>query len=120
MSLRPLAATLACCLASTALVGAAAAAPPQPDFGPNVKIFDPSMSTSQIKAVVDPIANQQLSNEFGGQRLAPPVNPGTYGSPGEPLDLPVRHYNHVAGPRRSPDAGHGNRPLHSHHPGLRA
>src|SRR2546430_16245050 len=99
MSLRPLAATLACCLASTALVGAAAAAPPQPDFGPNVKIFDPSMSTSQIKAVVDPIANQQLSNEFGGQRHAPPVKPGTYRSPGAPPQLPAADRPPPAGAR---------------------
>ena len=31
-----------------------------PDFGPNVKIFDPSMSTSEIKATVDAIAAQQV------------------------------------------------------------
>ena len=31
-----------------------------PDFGPNVKILDPSMTTAQIKAIVDPIAAQQI------------------------------------------------------------
>jgi len=69
-------AALACGLASTALAGAATAAPPEPDFGPNVKIFDPSMSTSQIKASVDAIANQQVSNEFGTQRYALLFEPG--------------------------------------------
>src|SRR3954470_5043514 len=33
-----------------------------PDFGPNVKIFDPSMSTSEIKQTVDAIADQQVSS----------------------------------------------------------
>jgi hypothetical protein len=35
------------------------AAPPvagQPDFGPNVTVFDPSMPTSEIQATVDAIA----------------------------------------------------------------
>jgi hypothetical protein len=103
MSLRPLAVAVVCCLAATALVGAAAAAPPQPDFGPNVKIFDPSMSTSQIKAVVDPIANQQLSNEFGGQRYALLFKPGTYGSSADPLNFQVGYYTDVAGLGSSPN-----------------
>ena len=54
-------------------VGAAAAASPtagQPDFGPNVLIFDPSMSTSQIQSAVDAIAAQQVPNQFGSQRYA--------------------------------------------------
>ena len=54
-------------------VGAAAAASPkagQPDFGPNVLIFDPSMPTSQIQSTVDAIAAQQVPNQFGSQRYA--------------------------------------------------
>ena len=40
-----------------AVTGGAAASPPAaPDFGPNVIVFDPSMSTSQIQAAVDAIA----------------------------------------------------------------
>ena len=49
-------------------VGSAAAAKPssgQPDFGPNVLIFDPTMSTSQIQATVDAVAAQQVANQFG-------------------------------------------------------
>ena len=54
-------------------VGAAAAASPtagQPDFGPNVLIFDPSMPTSQIQSTVDAIAAQHVPNQFGSQRYA--------------------------------------------------
>src|SRR5438105_12761481 len=102
MSFRSLAAAVACCFASTVLAGAATGAPPPPDFGPNVKIFDPSMTTSQIKAVVDGIANQQVSNEFGTQRYALLFKPGTYGSPTDPLNFQVGYYTEVAGLGSSP------------------
>ena len=103
MSFRPLAAAVACCLASTVLAGAATGAPPPPDFGPNVKIFDPSMSTSQIKTVVDQIANQQVSNEFGPQRYALLFKPGAYGSSADPLNFQVGYYTDVAGLGASPN-----------------
>ena len=67
-----------------------------PDFGPNVKIFDPSMSTAQIKAVVDSVANQQRSDEFGTQRYALLFMPGTYGG-AVPLSFDVGYYTEVAG-----------------------
>src|SRR5947208_5096118 len=102
MSFRSLAAAVACCFASTVLAGAATGAPPPPDFGPNVKIFDPGMTTSQIKAVVDGIANQQVSNEFGTQRYALLFKPGTYGSPTDPLNFQVGYYTEVAGLGSSP------------------
>ena len=47
-----------------------------PDFGPNVLIFDPSMSTSEIQAQVDAIAGQQVSNQFGTERYALLFKPG--------------------------------------------
>jgi hypothetical protein len=68
-----------------------------PDFGPNVKIFDPSMSTSTIKAAVDAIATQQVSNEFGTQRDALLFMPGTYGTSAAPLNFDVGYYTEVAG-----------------------
>jgi hypothetical protein len=68
-----------------------------PDFGPNVKIFDPSMSTSTIKATVDAIAAQQVPNEFGTQRYALLFMPGTYGSAAAPLNFDVGYYTEVAG-----------------------
>ncbi len=89
-----------------AISGAAAAArhdPSVPDFGPNVKIFDPSMSTSAIKATVDAIADQQLSNQFGTERYALLFMPGTYGSAADPLNFQVGYYTDVAGLGASPN-----------------
>jgi Pectate lyase superfamily protein len=81
---------------------AAAAAPSQPDFGPNVVVFDPSMSVSQIQATVDAIAAQQVPNQFGPQRYALLFKPGTYGTPTEPLNFQVGYYTDVAGLGASP------------------
>lgn len=50
------------------------------DFGANVTIFDPSMSTSQITAAVEAIAAQQVGNQFGQERYALLFQPGTYGT----------------------------------------
>lgn len=69
----------------------------EPDFGPNVKIFDPSMTTSQIQAAVDAIANQQVNNEMGTQRYALLFKPGTYGSAATPLVFQIGYYTEVAG-----------------------
>jgi hypothetical protein len=77
-------------------------APGQPDFGPNVKILDPGMSTTEIKAIVDGIANQQISSQFGTQRYAVLFLPGTYGSAAEPLNFQVGYYTDVAGLGGSP------------------
>ena len=72
------------------------------DLGPNVKIFDPSMPTAQIQAVVDAIASQQVSNQFGSERYALLFKPGTYGTSTEPLNFQVGYYTSVAGLGRSP------------------
>ena len=74
----------------------------QPDFGPNVMIFDPSMPTSQIQAAVDAIAAQQVPNQFGSQRYALLFKPGTYGSATDPLNFQVGYYTAVAGLGLSP------------------
>ena len=76
--------------------------PPQPDFGPNVLIFDPSMATGDIQASVDAVANQMVDNEMGTQRYALLFKPGTYGSAAEPLNFQVGYYTAVAGLGRSP------------------
>lgn len=73
------------------------------DLGPNVYIFDPSMSTSQIQATVDSISNQQISNQFGTQRYALLFKPGVYGSAATPLNFTVGFYTEVAGLGASPD-----------------
>jgi hypothetical protein len=94
-------AVLAVAVAALALGGAAAAGPKQssavPDFGPNVKIIDPSMSTAQIKAEVDAVSAQQIPNQFGTQRDALLFMPGTYGSTTDPLNFQVGYYTQVAG-----------------------
>ncbi len=88
---------------STATTMAASlSAPGQPDFGPNVKLFDPSMPTSQIQATVDAIANQQVDNEMGTQRYALLFKPGTYGTTANPLTFQVGYYTEVAGLGASP------------------
>jgi len=74
-----------------------------PDFGPNVKIFDPSMSTSQIQATVDAIAAQQIPNQFGPERYALLFKPGTYGTADSPLNFQVGYYTEVAGLGASPN-----------------
>jgi len=76
--------------------------PGQPDLGPNVIVFDPSMPTSQIQATVDAIAAQQVPNQFGSERYALLFKPGTYGSAAEPLIVQVGYYTEVAGLGRSP------------------
>ncbi len=86
-----------------AAAGIASAHPPTPpEFGPNVLVFDPTMPVAEIKAKVDAIASQQLSNEFGPQRYAVLFKPGTYGSAAAPLNFQVGYYTAVAGLGRSP------------------
>src|ERR1041385_653071 len=48
------------------------------DFGPNVIIFDPSMSASSIQTQVNNIFTIQQSNQFGNDRYALLFKPGTY------------------------------------------
>jgi hypothetical protein len=98
-------AALALLAGALATAGAAAAAG-EPDFGPNVRVFDPSMSTSEIKASVDAIAGQQVSNQFGDQRYALLFKPGSYGSAADPLNFQVGYYTDVAGLGGSPDDVH--------------
>ncbi len=62
-----------------------------PDFGPNVVVFDPSMSASSIQSKLTSIFNQQQTNQFGSQRYAVLFKPGTYSA-----DVNVGFY------RRSP------------------
>jgi hypothetical protein len=92
--------------ATAAHAGVPAAHPtpsaPAPDFGPNVKVFDPSMPQSQIQATVDAIAAEQVDNEMGTQRYALLFKPGTYGTAAAPLVFQVGYYTEVAGLGVSP------------------
>ena len=94
---------------SAALPQAAQAAPAQPahasaqpNLGPHVRIFDPSMSVTQIQTEVDAIAQQQVGNQFGSERYALLFKPGTYGTATEPLNFQVGYYTEVAGLGLSP------------------
>ncbi|WP_426506922.1 adenylyl cyclase [Dactylosporangium sp. McL0621] len=96
------AAVLLTAVAAVSTPGVAAAAPAgrpsgQPDFGPNVKIFDPSMTVEQIQATVDAVHAQQVDNEMGTQRYTLLFKPGTYGTPDHPLVFQVGYYTEVAG-----------------------
>ena len=89
--------------------GSAVAAPTtttsatNPDFGPNVKIFDPSMSTASIQAQTDAIFAQQDFNEFGTERYSLLFKPGVYGTADQPLNVKVGYYTEVAGLGQDPD-----------------
>ena len=103
--------SLAALLAASAFGTAAKAA--DPDFGPNVLIFDPSNQT--IQATNDPIAKVQGNEgpgQFNDNRYALLFKPGNYGT----IDLPVGYYTEVLGLGESPDAvvftGKGPRSAH--------
>src|SRR5580658_9692980 len=68
-----------------------------PDFVPNVLIFDPSMTT--IQQQIDAVFAKQESSQFGSGRFAYLFKPGEY-----KLDVQVGFYMQVAGLGRSPDA----------------
>lgn len=75
----------------------------QSDLGPNVVVFDPTMSTAQIQARFDSILAQQVDNEFGTQRYMFLFKPGTYGSASAPLKIQLGYYTSVAGLGASPN-----------------
>lgn len=100
-----LAATPAVAFAAPADAKAAAAPPPathaqgDPDFGPNVYVFDSSMSTTSIQSTIDAVYAQQQGAEFGQGRYALLFKPGGYG-----VDVRLGYYTHVAGLGLQPSA----------------
>ncbi|MEO7234147.1 MAG: adenylyl cyclase [Lapillicoccus sp.] len=80
-------------------VGSAYAAPPSAgvDLGPDVLVFDPSMSTAQIQVAADAVYEQQKDAEMGTGRKALLFKPGVYGSVTTPLIVRVGYYTEVAG-----------------------
>src|SRR4051794_35602033 len=83
------------------LIGAGPASAASP-FGPDTLVFDPSMSTADIQAAADAVYAQQVDSEFGPGRYALLFQPGTYGTPEQPLMLKVGYYTQVAGLGASP------------------
>ena len=68
-----------------------------PDFGPNVTIIDPSMSTADIQAILDDLAAAQVNDEMGSNRHSVLFLPGDYGSADDPLQARVGYYTEIAG-----------------------
>ena len=67
-----------------------------PDFGPNVLIFDASMTNIQSR--IDAVFNRQERNQFGTNRYAYLFKPGQYS-----LDVQVGFYMQVLGLGERPD-----------------
>ena len=68
-------------------------------FGPDVCVFNDTMSQTTIQADLNNIATQQVpvASQFDGQRYAIFFQPGTYGSAADPLVFQVGYYTEVAG-----------------------
>src|SRR5580693_9341036 len=66
-------------------------------FGPNVCVFNDTMSQATIQADLKNISTQQVPNQFGTQRYAILFQPGTYGSTTDPLVFTIGFYTSVAG-----------------------
>jgi hypothetical protein len=69
-----------------------------PNFGPNVDIFDPSMSSATIQATLDSVFNTQKLNQFGTQRFALLFKPGTYSA-----EANIGYYTSIQGLGQNPD-----------------
>lgn len=81
--------------------------PAAPDFGPNVYIFDPTMSSSTIQSTLTSVFNQQQSNQFGTNRYAFLFKPGTYN-----VDVNLGFYTQALGLGFLPDAVNINGAVH--------
>src|ERR1700736_378005 len=68
-------------------------------FGPNVCVFNDTMSQTAIQNDLNNIAIQQvpIASQFDSQRYAIFFQPGTYGSAANPLVFQVGYYTQVAG-----------------------
>ena len=70
-----------------------------PDFGPNVLIFDPSMSSTTIQNMLDKVFHRQETEQFGSTRYALLFKPGTYN-----VDVNLGFYTQALGLGLLPDA----------------
>lgn len=73
--------------------------PVSQDFGPNVVVFDPSMSSTAIQSRLDAIFAQTESAQFGNYRYAVMFKPGTYSG----INANTGFYTSVLGLGRNPD-----------------
>ncbi|XVU22215.1 ricin-type beta-trefoil lectin domain protein [Actinoplanes sp. CA-054009] len=81
--------------------------PANPDLGPNVTIFDPSMSQATIQNKLTSVFNSQVSNQFGNARYALLFKPGSYN-----VDANVGFFTQVAGLGLNPDQVNINGHVH--------
>ena len=68
-------------------------------FGPNVCVFNDTMTQAAIQTDLNNISTQQVpvTSQFDSQRYAIYFEPGTYGSAANPLVFQVGYYTEVAG-----------------------
>ncbi|MEZ0109638.1 hypothetical protein ABH920_003652 [Catenulispora sp. EB89] len=69
-----------------------------PNFGPNVYVFDPSMSSASIQSTLDSVFNTQKLNQFGTQRYSLLFKPGTYSNTAN-----IGYYTSIQGLGQNPD-----------------
>jgi hypothetical protein len=67
------------------------------DLGPNVLVFDPSMSSATIQSRLDTIFREQESNQFGPSRYALLFKPGSYN-----VNAKIGFHTAIAGLGRNP------------------
>jgi hypothetical protein len=79
----------------------AVAVEPAPDFGPNVRIFDPSMPRAVIQKEIDTIFERHRYYQLGPDRVAVLFRPGTYD-----VSVPLGYYTQVLGLGALPDQVH--------------
>jgi hypothetical protein len=72
--------------------------PRNPNFGPNVNVYDPSTPASTIQSRLNQIFTGQETNQFGPQRYAVLFKPGNYTA-----DANLGFFTQVAGLGMSPD-----------------
>lgn len=69
------------------------------DLGPNVIVFDPSMSTQEIQSTVDAVFQRQQTAQFGTGRYQFLFEPGDYSG----LNIRLGFYTSVSGLGKFPD-----------------
>ena len=85
-----------------------AAGSSNPDFGPNVLIFNSSMPARTMQERIDEVYARQRNNQFGPARNALLFAPGDY-----KLDIPIGYYTQVLGLGASADSVHITGNVHS-------
>ncbi|MBE1878561.1 RICIN domain-containing protein [Myceligenerans pegani] len=81
--------------------------PANPDLGPNVEVFDTSMSDSAIQARLDAVFDAQEEAQFGDARKAFLFYPGGYD-----VDANIGFFTQIAGLGLTPDATNVNGHVH--------